>query len=626
MRRFNVDAGKIPSEICDGISEVCKKYPGRFSSGENAVDLVFMKTTRQGGAVCKSDKFVIEYSEKSDAFRALGRLLGEDESNSADFSEIPFCKTRGVMFDVSRNGVLRPDTVCDLLCRMALMGINMVMLYTEDIYEIEGKHFFGYLRGRYSNDELKKMDSYAWLFGIEMFPCIQTLGHMYEVLQWPVYADLVDTHQILLADYEKTYEFIEKMIVSASSAFKCKRIHIGMDEALLGRKRYRDIYGEKDSFELFNRHLNRVNDICKKHGLKPMMWSDMYFKLGSKRKADYDEKAEIPEEVIRNIPKDVQQVYWEYYAHDKTSYDRMIQRHKAFGAEPVMAGGVLTWNRFWATLPFSFKAIDACMASCRENGIKEVFMTLWGDGGAECDFYSALPGLQYFAEYYYSEDVDDNLLRENFRGSCDTDFDDFVKASGLDTVPSLEDSEKNKGNISKWLLWQDPFMALMDPLVGDADLSEHYRALADNLEKAVKKGGLGGRLVLPAKIADVLELKAHFRKNIYDAYKSQDRDELKNIQLKTIPELIKRYKVLWQVHRENWMNDKKPFGWEIVERNYGLLILRLDTVAMQIGKYLSGENSAIEELDEELLPFYKIEDGSYPIVPASRVISPTVIK
>lgn len=67
-------------------------------------------------------------------------------------------------------------------------------------------------------------------------PCIQTLGHMGQVLQWQQYAYLRDNTEVLLAESETTYEFIEKMIQTASRPFRSKRIHIGMDEVFFFRE------------------------------------------------------------------------------------------------------------------------------------------------------------------------------------------------------------------------------------------------------------------------------------------------------------------------------------------------------------------------------------------------------
>lgn len=49
------------------------------------------------------------------------------------------------------------------------------------------------------------------LRGIEVIPCIQTLGHLAQILQWHRYLNLRDTHEVLLAGSEETYVFIKKV-------------------------------------------------------------------------------------------------------------------------------------------------------------------------------------------------------------------------------------------------------------------------------------------------------------------------------------------------------------------------------------------------------------------------------
>ncbi len=90
---------------------------------------------------------------------------------------------------------------------------------------------------------------------------------------------LCSTSEVLLADQEETYQFIEKMIDSATKPFKSKKIHIGMDEAHgLGEGRYRQLFGSKQGYKIFTEHLKQVNQICLKKELEPFIWSDsMYF-------------------------------------------------------------------------------------------------------------------------------------------------------------------------------------------------------------------------------------------------------------------------------------------------------------------------------------------------------------
>jgi hexosaminidase len=44
-------------------------------------------------------------------------------------------------------------------------------LYTEDTYQIPDEPFFGYLRGAYTEAELREIDDYAYALGIEVVPC-----------------------------------------------------------------------------------------------------------------------------------------------------------------------------------------------------------------------------------------------------------------------------------------------------------------------------------------------------------------------------------------------------------------------------------------------------------------------
>ena len=64
-------------------------------------------------------------------------------------------KKFGVMLDCSRNAVLNVETVKKHIDNLNKMGFNMLMLYTEDTYEVNNEKMFGYLRGKYIKEEVK---------------------------------------------------------------------------------------------------------------------------------------------------------------------------------------------------------------------------------------------------------------------------------------------------------------------------------------------------------------------------------------------------------------------------------------------------------------------------------------
>ena len=56
-----------------------------------------------------------------------------------------------------------------------------------------------------------------------------------------------------------------------------------MDEAHgVGLGNYYQLHGPTDRFDLLTRHLNRVVEICRELGFRPIMWSDMFYRLGSR--------------------------------------------------------------------------------------------------------------------------------------------------------------------------------------------------------------------------------------------------------------------------------------------------------------------------------------------------------
>ncbi|GAA6032157.1 hypothetical protein JCM8097_007101 [Rhodosporidiobolus ruineniae] len=545
-----------------------------------------------------------------------------------------------VMIDCSRNGVLRVESVRWLLRNMALLGSNMLQLYCEDTYQIPGEPFFGYFRGPYTEQELREIDDYAFSLGIEVVACIQTLGHLGQMLQWPKYGHLRDTAEVLIAETQETYEFINKMIRAISGPLRSRRIHIGMDEAHgVSEGRYRQMFGYKESTQVFTEHLRRVNAICQEHGLQPMIWSDMLFCLPAKNNAlsgYYDPNSVVTQDLANSIPDEVSTVFWDYYHTDSRPYTAKIQQHwQLANKAPFMASGVWTWSRFWTALPFTFATVGACMKASKEPnaGVKHVMTTIWGDEGNECDLYSALPGMLYQAELAYTkaDEVDASLLRRKFDGVVGGDLDDYIYASKLDdTQPEAQPIDSRTHytpNLSKFLLWEEPFFSFLSPQYRGYDLEMHFSHLASYLDQALSSSfttmttvslphsiddfPANRRLRLPFLLASVLSLKCHLRERLANAYKAGDREELEALGGKAPQSRMSRLraltKELHKVHRENWFNMYKPFGWEVLDLRHGGLQTRLETMHERLVAYLDPNDQSmtrLEELEVELETVY----------------------
>ena len=140
----------------------------------------FEKTEQAGFSIdYKDGESIIRYGRKCDLFRAAALLNGKLQSGACtvSVSETPKFDTLGVMIDVSRGAVLKVETVKDVMRTIAKMGYNRMMLYTEDTFLVDTYPYFGYMRGAYTEEELKEIVSYGEKLGIECVPCIETLSH-----------------------------------------------------------------------------------------------------------------------------------------------------------------------------------------------------------------------------------------------------------------------------------------------------------------------------------------------------------------------------------------------------------------------------------------------------------------
>lgn len=554
---------------------------------------------------CKETEAVITYSKTHHFFRGFGVLLEQLQQGNNQFTleETPQFNTVGPMVDLSRNGVLNEDSFRKLIRILAMMGFNAAMLYMEDTYEVKTEPYFGYMRGRYSKEELQRLDDYADQFGIELIPCIQTLAHLEEFLKWDDAYKYKDTRGALLLESEPTYDLLTDMISSVSSAFRSKRIHIGMDEAEeVGRGRYLNLNGHKDRFILMKNHLERVLNITDSLDLEVTMWSDMFLKLASKTGDVYSKDTEIPAHIVDQTPRDVQLMYWQYNSGDKEHYEKILKQHKSFHKQPAFAGGVWIWNTFGVNYHLSQPANEAALHACKQEGINDVFVTLWGDDGQETTPFHALLGLQYYAEHAYTKGAPKNNWQSRVKFCTGIKAEAFAALSKLDRPPGTDLETTDQTNPSKFLLWQDALLGVFDKHIEGLPVGDYYKQLHKEIQALRNKHQeLDFLFEVPEKLCHVLELKAAIGSDLKTAYDNKDHETLQAITEKVLPEIIDRVDKLREMHRNQWFKVNKPFGFEVIDIRYGGLVNRIDTAIARLTDYLNGSISKIEELEADRL-------------------------
>lgn len=558
------------------------------------------------------DGAVIYYDTMTHFYRGFMHLLQywnkKPEHRPMKFQkeETVYFDHNGAMLDCSRNAVPRVATVKKYIRDLASLGMNTMMLYTEDTYQVEGEAYIGAFRGRYSYEEMKECDDYAALFGIELVPCIQALAHLHTVLRYSRYEEIRDTEDILLVGSEAVYELLDRMIASASKPFRSRRIHLGMDEAhSLGLGKYLEKNGYCDRFEIMNSHLKRVGEICEKYQLEPMIWSDMYFRLSSPTGDYYDLKEDSDLSQSPKPPETMGLVYWDYYHDSKEYYHNYFRLHKQLAPKLLFAGASWTWNGIAPNLSKMFAVSQAALTACQEDNVREVICTFWQDNGGETPLEAGNTALALFAEYGFSSEVSQESVQEWVDFLWNDSYRGYLLLDRFDTMPGTLALNAGAANPSKFLLYQDVLLGLFDEQVRGMGLSVYYGNLARDLEHFLEEHpGAGNLFRYYAACARFLSCKAEIGIDITAAYRRGEKEKLRFLCGEGLSQCGALLSELREYREKLWFQECKPFGYEILDIRLGGLQTRIESAKRRIGQYLTGTLERIEELEEERLPYF----------------------
>lgn len=581
----------------------------------------------------KGDKCQVSVAKQAHFFRAFSILIEHIEEQEFHLEEDVIFDTNGVMVDCSRNAVLRLDKIKEIIRKMAALGLDSFMLYTEDTYEVEGHPYFGAYRGRYTRAELKAVDDYAYMYGIEAIPCIQTLAHLHNILKWPEFVHLQDNRDIIKVGNEDSYKLLRDMITAASAPFRTNQIHLGMDEAMaLGLGNYLRENGYRNTDEIMEEHMNRVFDICRDLELQPMIWSDMYISANSGVNY-YDTPADVDTTGWKKPPKGLGLVYWDYYHHDENVYTNNLKAHLEISDNVFYAGGSWIWN---GVAPNLEKGVDASINGlnvCRKMGVKNVISTHWLDNGSETPIEACYPIMTLYAEYGFghfisTDEVLDGLCGEEITSKVDSEtaaspqkkhleeafsrcfggvFDDYMLFSLFDHIDPDNKYNQWADTPSKFLLYQDAIIGVFDKQTEGYDIGTHFKELELRLEKALQRNDSEKKLFeYYLLLANVLTIKADLGIRMKQAYDNNDRETLDEMVNADIPKCCEYVEQMKLKREEIWTEDCKMFGFELLDIRIGAIATRLKSISRRLMAYLQGDVEQLEELEETRLLYQYI--------------------
>ena len=504
---------------------------------------------------------------------------------------MPLFKTLALMLDVSRNGVMRVQSVKRYIEYLQQLGFNTLMLYMEDVYPLEEYPMFGYMRGGYTQEELRSIDDYAADRGIEVVPCIQTLGHMEQYLRHPEARSVRGTSKELLCGEDATYEFIEAMVRSMRACFRTKRLHVGMDEAEgMNGGEYRRRHGERDAFTVFTEHVRRVCNICERYDFRPMIWGDMLNEL--KTELTVEEQLSL----VGDLPAfDI--VDWKYWTVSKDSLLNTFKKDRQWGRHLLFAGGDSTWTGHLPNYRTVRRTLLMSAQAAVESGIEEMIVTSWGDDGRECDNFFGMGALLQLAEYNRTGEIPSHAqLVDLAQSLACMDYDTMLLGEVFNRPLDNTYSE------GKRILWSD--LLLNSSRTFEPRIADEFRKAASLVQPMIdRRDQWEPYYCFEKQSFETAAAKCEVLANLRRAYIRGDREYLQQAAECLLPSLRKSYEALEKAHRVLWLQDYNPIGWQVLSARYGAQLMRVRYAIDRLTAFLNDEIPAIEKLLPEPLPY-----------------------
>lgn len=575
--KFNIE--KLNDNLKIILEKLSKEY--NFEISKDGIVLEFEKIY-SNNVVSKlyENKLNIKADDVPRFLRAFSEFLKTGREINTKYN----LKKMGVMIDNSRNGITNVEYTKHIIEKLAFMGHNTLYLYLEDTYKLENQPYFGYMRGGYTREELKEIDDYANLYGIEVVPCIQTLAHLNQFLYWEHIAEkYADIDDILCVGDSEVLKLIEEMLTFFKTTLRSKRIHLGMDEAYnLGRGKYADINGFEKKTNIMMRHLNDMINLCEKLDLEPIIWDDMFFSNYSKVLKDENIK----------IPDKISLMYWDYYNSNENHYIEKFEKRKQISDKVMFAGGAWKWIGYTPHHSKTEKTMKASLNASIKSEIEEYLITSWADDGSESPQENMLFGCVLGANYNYNI----NDINKDYIFYLGVEYEDLKCVEDLDFIKNTDKDQTP----SKYILYDDliqsKFFYHYDKVKIDIrkeyyEMYKRYREL-ENKYKDNKYYSM--YFSFYKTYAKLLSIKSNLAKDIREDYLKDEKLKENRQRIMDIKEELQKF---IKKRKRIWVYENKRQGLEVLEYRIGAMIYRLDSILEDYGI-----NKDFMKLYEEKLP------------------------
>lgn len=373
----------------DGLREAPQHIQSDFGIARGSWEVVF-EGEAENTSVTVENRAVRVRGNLNEGYAILLQLLRQ-RPGYLPKATVTFHKTFGFRcfhLDIARGGVPTLKTFKRLVRWLFLLGYNAFAVYFEDLYPWRSHPEIGLQRGRLTQEEWVELCGYASKYGLEVFPSLELLGHMENILSLPAYSKhrelwWVRSDGSLNAASPEARGFAYELLEDVLETSPSKHVLVGGDETWsLGRGRSLAQTGWVfRGPELYLEHYREIITRVKAYGKQPIVWGDMLTGVY----LEPDER-ELWRKVIEDrLWDEVLIANWDYSAQEQSHFEWMIDLVGRHGRQ-IACPGLSNWNRLYPNFESALKNLEGFMLAARKKGLMGFAVTAWGDDGSECLF------------------------------------------------------------------------------------------------------------------------------------------------------------------------------------------------------------------------------------------------
>jgi hypothetical protein len=393
----------------------------------------------------------------------------------------PLFAYRGVMVDISHGAIPKEDEIKRQLDFLARWKTNEYYLYSEASIELEGYPLLN-PDGRLSQDEVRRIVSYARERHIDVIPNLELYGHLHDLFRVEKYSGLSDLAHGTEFDPQnpKVLALLSNWVKQFANLFPSPFVHIGLDETFQIEMAARQQGASATPAKLYVKQLGDVTRLFQQHGKQVMAWGDIIVRYP---------------EILSELPPGLIAVAWKYRTDPSDKeYKHWLGPLVAKSVPHFIEPGVTSWSQISPDFETTFENVDDFVAAGRQSKAQGVIQSVWTDSG-QILLRMSQPGMAYgVVAAWQSAPMD----RKNF-------FSDYAQllypanvapdvSAALEGLTQAEaDLQKVLGEPTMINFWQDPFYpAYFSGLAQHQERLRKIRLLAEEAESHVYRALAAG--------------------------------------------------------------------------------------------------------------------------------------